>query len=162
MNIPKAFRPAMNIESNKLYVEFESEFSANIVRRYRTNLAPGVRIFSWFPPAVYDCYKALEDEAFQIRRVREPFHQTDIRYETNDIALYKRLNRTHRWQKVEVSGLPNIVLDPDLLVRPIGSASGRTRLNSKRKRNKLGLSLAKLSNLISNLGFVWFLLSKTG
>ena len=28
--------------------------------------------------------------------------------------------------------------------------------------NKLGLSLAKLSNLISNLGFVWFLLSKTG
>ena len=34
--------------------------------------------------------------------------------------------------------------------------------NCKCKKNKLGLSLAKLSNLISNLGFVWFLLSKTG
>ena len=135
MKIIRAFRPATSAESDKLYVEFESEISANVVRRYRTNLAPGVRIFPWFSPALYERYKALEEEAYQLRKVKSPSHQTNIRYEVNDIALYKRLDRNHRWTKVEVSGLPNIVLDPDFLVKPSGGASGRRRLNSKRKRN---------------------------
>ena len=43
----------------------------------------------------------------------------------------------------------------------------RNKVNNLKKQNeikynKLGLSLAKLSNLISNLGFAWFLLLKTG
>ena len=33
---------------------------------------------------------------------------------------------------------------------------------NKKTENKLGLSLAKLSNLSFKFGFVWFLLSKTG
>ena len=135
MKITRAFRPSNNDDSDKLYVEFEDETSADIVRRYRLNLAPGVRIFSWYPPGLYQRYKALEEEAYRLRKVIEPYHQTDIRYESADIALYKRLDRNHRWQRVQVKGLPAIVFDPDLLVKPSGGALGRARLNSKRKRN---------------------------
>ena len=94
-----------------------------------------MKIFSWFSPELYERYKALEDEAYKLRRVVEPFHQTDIRYDTDDIALYKRLDRNHRWQRVEIHDLPDVVVDPDLLVRPTSGAVGRARLNSKRKRN---------------------------
>ena len=108
--------------------------SVNILNRYRRHLAAGLRIFPWFPPALYPRFKALDDEAYQIRKVRQPFHQTDIRYEANDIALYKRLNKSYRWEKVEVLGLPDVVLDPALLTRPSSTPPrGRNRISSKRK-----------------------------
>ena len=112
-----------HIYNEKLYVEFENEASVNIVHRYKKNLAQGLRIFPWFPPALYTRFKALSDEAYQIRKVRQPFHQTDIRYESTDIALYKRIDRTYRWQKCEVEGLPDICIGPDLLTRPSGTPS---------------------------------------
>jgi hypothetical protein len=136
MKIVKVFKPANADETDKLYVEFENESSVNILNRYRRNLAAGLRIFPWFPPALYPRFKALDDESYQIRKVRQPFHQTDIRYDVNDIALYKRLNKSYRWEKVEVLGLPDIVLDPALLIRPSASPPrGRNRISSKRKRS---------------------------
>ena len=139
--IVKAFKPANTEETEKLYVEFEDESSVNILNRYRRNLAAGLRIFPWFPPALYPRFKALDDESYQIRKVRQPFHQTDIRYEGNDIVLYKRLNKSYRWEKAEVLGLPEVCLDPALIVRPTTTPPrGRNRTNSKRKRSPSGTS----------------------
>ena len=136
MKIIKAFRPVNSGPDNdKLYVEFAHESSVKIVHRFKRNLAAGLRIFLWFHPALYPRFKALDEEAYQLRKVKLPHHQTDIRYETNDIGLYKRLDKSHRWQKVSVEGLPEVCFDPDLLTEPCGSRpKGRARLNSKRKR----------------------------
>ena len=87
MKIVKVFKPATADETDRLYVEFVEESSVNILNRYRRNLAAGLRIFPWFPPALYPTFKALDDKSYQIRKVRKPFHQADIRYEANDIAL---------------------------------------------------------------------------
>ena len=66
----------------------------------------------------------------------QPFHQTDIRYEPHDLVLYKRLDKSHRWEKVDVMDLPEVCYDPDLLTKPTGTPPrGRARLNSKRKRD---------------------------
>ena len=136
MKIERVFKPATLEETDRIYVQFESEMSVKIVNRYRRNLAAGLRIFPWFPPALFSRFKALDDESYQLRKVRKPPHQTDIRYEEDDIALFKRLDKSHRWQKVEVKNLPNICLDPDLLVRPTSTPPrGRSRISSKRKRS---------------------------
>ena len=136
MSIVRVFRPASNEDNEKLYVEFENEASVNIVHRYKKNLAQGLRIFPWFSPALYARFKALSDEAYQIRKVRQPFHQTDIRYESTDIALYKRIDRTYRWQKCEVEGLPDICIDPDLLTRP-SDTPPRVELASIREEKEI-------------------------
>ena len=139
MKITRVFKPATLEDTERLYVEFENEMSVKIVNRYRKNLAVGLRIFPWFPPALFPRFKALDDESYQLRKVREPFHQTDIRYETDDIALFKRLDKSHRWEKVVVKNLPGICLDPDLLARPTSTPPrGRNRASSKRKRSGSG------------------------
>ena len=137
MKIVKAFKPAnCGVDNDKLYVEFEQESSVNIIHRFKRNLAAGLRIFPWFHPALYPRFKALDDKAYQLRKVEFPHHQTDIRYDSHDIALYKRLDKNHKWQKVTVDGLPDICFDPDLLTKPTGTPpKGRARLSSKRKRD---------------------------
>ena len=118
MKIIRVFKPATLEDTDRIYVEFENEMSVKIVNRYRRNLAAGLRIFPWFPPALFPRFKALDEESYQLRKVKEPFHQTDIRYEHDDIVLYKRLDKSHRWQKVEVKNLPDLCLDSDLMHGP--------------------------------------------
>ena len=137
MKIVRTFRPSSTIrDTDRLYVEFESESSVNILNRYKRNLPVHSKICLWSPPAIYPRYKALDDVSFQLRKVIQPYHQCDIRYESNDIALYKRLNRLQRWERVQVDDLPEVIIDPAIAVAtPLVPASGRNRMNST-KRNR--------------------------
>ena len=72
MKIERVFKPATLEETDRIYVQFESEMSVKIVNRYRRNLAAGLRIFPWFPPALFSRFKALDDESYQLRKVRKP------------------------------------------------------------------------------------------
>ena len=135
MKIVKAFKPSTAEDTDRLYVEFEDESSVKILNRYKRNLSPGQRVFPWIPHSLYLRFKAIDDIAYQIRKVHQPFHQTDIRYEATDIAPYKRLNKSRRWEKVELHDLPDVCLDPTLLVTPSTTPPrGRSR-QPKRQRS---------------------------
>ena len=132
MKIVRVFRPFNNENNNKLYVEFETENSVSILNRYKRNLPVDCKVSLWFPPAIYPRYKALDDMSYQLRKVILPYHQTDIRYEANDIVLYKRLNKFKRWEKVIVDNLPEVILQVTPSLTP---AQGRIRISSA-KRNR--------------------------
>ena len=70
MKITRVFKPATLEDTERIYVEFENEMNVKIVNRYRRNLAVGLRIFPWFPPAQFPRFKALDDESYQLRKVR--------------------------------------------------------------------------------------------
>ena len=137
MKIVRTFRPtSTNTDSGKLYIEFESVASVDILNRYKRNLPKDSKILLRFPPAIFPRKLALDDMAYQLRKVIEPYHQTDIRYENNDIVVYKRLNRFKRWEKVTVYDLPEVCINPDLLSLPsLNPALGRNRISST-KRNR--------------------------
>ena len=49
MKIVRVFKAFNALESDRLYVEFESESSVNILSRYKRNLAPDRKVSLWFP-----------------------------------------------------------------------------------------------------------------
>ena len=135
LSIQRIFTPK-NPNTNRLYVEFADQITADLIWSFSVNLLPGRRVKLWIPPQFYERFKAIDFHAFNLRTGSEKF-KTSIKFGNSDFAYMRKPLFGGPWVDVPMDSFPPI----DFSIGSTSSSSspprGRQRQESLKRPRSL-------------------------
>ena len=131
LDIVRIFHPAKD-NWNVLYVEFASEHQVDQLFSYtRGMVKQDHRMVRWFPKQMYDRYRAIETEAYKIRKDLKL--KTRVKIGRNDIEFSIRDPRSTVWKRQDLpENLPKFDFDsyirPEITSSPPPGRPGRVQI----------------------------------
>ena len=117
---------------NKLYAEFQSQTSVDLINQFLPNLEHGKSVSLYIPSSLFPRFTSVQEIAFSYRH-GETKHKTKIKYGVSDFLLsVKPKQGNHPWCYVHLD-LPPLELMPSLSSTNTPPLEGRPRLSSKRQ-----------------------------
>ena len=100
MKVENIFPPAKD-SWDKLYVQFSSQTSVNIIYSPAKYLRKDQRLVPYIPLQFYERYRAMEGLAYELRH-SETKYKTRVKTGASDLILYKKKLGESTW----IAGLP--------------------------------------------------------
>ena len=137
MKIIRTFRPANQPLSNRLYAEFDDEYTVNLINKYVRNLRDSANIHIWIHPSLYERFCDFDTASYIIRKGPGNF-KARVKYGETDFILIKKSPSCPSWTKVIPEKLSPFNPTPPGYTNPsLSPPIGRENRSKRKERSPL-------------------------